>query len=181
MIRPLSDLPHVMSAMGKAAAKADAESVKPMTLAVRTIVDRNGSRHHIKGKAGGPVQLGAKSSVRGDVGFVEGSPHGFWRIVEEGSSAHIIASRYKGTGDSRRRTSNRRRSVEAIFGNADKSFGGRSPIKLGGIGYKQYAFHPGHGSQGRPWRNSMTQSAPVAQRTMADTSTKLFTKAWTGK
>jgi hypothetical protein len=178
MVRPLSDLPRVMSGMGKAAVNTKSETVKPITAAVRTIVDRNGSRHHIKGKAGGPVRLGAKSNVRNDVGFVEGAPAGFWRIVEEGSSAHIIASRYRRGGG---RRSNRRRSVEAIFGNVDRNFGGSAPIKLGGIGYRQYAFHPGHGSQGRPWRNSMRQAEPVAQRTMATTATKLFTKAWTGR
>jgi hypothetical protein len=178
-VRPLSDLPRVMSAMGKAAADTDRASVPPMTSAVRLIVDRNGSRHHIKGKGGAAVRLGAKSSVRTNVGIVKGEPAGFWRIVEEGSSAHIIAGRYRrSTG---RRTSNRRRTVEAIFNNVDRSFGASSPIKLGGLGYKQYAFHPGHGSQGRPWRNSMNQSEPVAQKAMADTSTKLFAKAWTGK
>jgi hypothetical protein len=188
MTRPLSDLPRAVAAMGKAAAEVKYETVGPMTAAVTNIVRVNGRRHYIRGRGGAKVELGVRSNVRGfgrsrvEVGKVEGVPAGFWRIVEEGSSRHIIAGRYKrsaGIGP-RQKSSNTRRSVFRIL-DSDSTFGRSSPINVPGIGYRQFVDHPGHGSQGRPWAKSMRQAEPVAQRELEKAATKTFTKAWTGR
>jgi hypothetical protein len=174
MARPLSEFPDALTAMAKAASGAQRSAVPKITLAVRAEVERQGSRHHINGRGGQPVKLGAKSNVRGDVGNVEGAPAGFWRIVTDGSAPHLIASRFKRGGG---RASNRARTLFRIL-DSDSTFGGSAPIRIGGVNYRQYAHHPGHGPQGQPWRKAMDNARPIAGRVLEQVTTEGLARAW---
>jgi hypothetical protein len=163
--------------MGSAASRLDVETVAPMTLAVANAVRTSGARYHIKGR-GGPVRLGAKSNVRGrsdrsKVGRVSGDPAGFWRIVSDGSKKHLIVGRNK-RGGGRQSVAGARR----LFANADKTLGNTNPIKLGGIGHKQYAVHPGHRGFGNPWGEAMIASSRLIGPVLAKTASDSLRKAW---
>jgi hypothetical protein len=164
--------------MGKAASRLDVETVPPMTLAVANAVRIRGRRYHIKGRGGAPVRLGASSNVRGfgdrvKVGKVSGDPAGFWRIVTDGSGKHLIVGRHKRGGGKQTTAGARRR-----FLNVDKSMGNTNPIKLGGIGYKQYAVHPGHRGFGNPWQEAMSDSNRLVGPVLSKNASSSFAKAW---
>jgi hypothetical protein len=177
--RPLSDLPKVLASMGSAASRLDVETVAPMTLAVANAVRASGARYHIKGRGGAPVRLGAKSNVRGfgdrtKVGKVSGDPAGFWRIVVDGSGKHLIVGRSKRGGGRQSAAGARRR-----FANVDSSMGNTNPLHMGGIGFRQFAVHPGHRGFGDPWDTAMSASSRLVGPVMAKTATESFRKAWT--
>jgi hypothetical protein len=150
-----------------------------MTLAVRDEVKRAGSRYSIKGRNGQPVRLGASFDIKTfsgrAVGSVQGSPPGFWSIVEEGSGKHLIAGRYqRGT----RQRSGSARGRRQAFLRGDE-FGRYSPLRIPGIGYRQYVIHPGHRSIGRPWRRAMDRAPEVASRAMFTETGRRLGTAWT--
>jgi hypothetical protein len=176
--RPLSDLPKVLASMGSAASRLDVETVAPMTLAVANAVRVSGARHHIKGRGGAPVRLGAKSNVRGvngrpKVGRVSGDPAGFWRIVTDGSRKHLIVSRSKRDGRRQTVAGARRR-----FLNVDSSMGNTAPLHISGIGFRQYAVHPGHRGFANPWGEAMIASSRLIGPVLAKTATASLVKAW---
>jgi hypothetical protein len=176
--RPLSDFPKVLASMGSAASRLDVETVAPMTLAVASAVRLRGGRYGIKGRSGAKVRLGARSNVRGfgdrvKVGNVKGDPAGFWRIVTDGSGKHLIVGRHKRGGGRQTVAGARRR-----FANVDNTLGNTNPIKLGAIGYRQYAVHPGHRGFGNPWGEAMSDSNRLVGPILAKTATSSFAKAW---
>jgi hypothetical protein len=171
--------------MSKASADMRTLPVPPMTRATAKIVRDKGARYHVKGRNGDRVKLVARGDVKdfggSAVGRVRGIPPGFWRIVEEGSDPHLIVGRYRrqsGIGP-RRRKSNARRTVLRIL-DSDSTFGASSPIRVGGIGYRQFAHHPGHGSLGKPWASGMTEAKDKIRREYESVLAKTMTKALTG-
>lgn len=184
-VRPLSQLDDVIGQLGTAAGRAAGDVVLPMTFAVRDEVRRTGRRFALRGSNGDRVVLSAGSRVQGNgqrrVGFVRGNPPGFWRIVEEGSTRHLIAGRYRrqsGIGPRIKQGSvtSRRRSFLR-----DLELSGNSPIRLGGgIGYRQWAIHPGHRSIGRPWRQAMDRAPAIAAQKHYEITTRQLVKVWKG-
>jgi hypothetical protein len=192
--RALSELPGAVRSLRLAVSNDVPEAVRPMTRAVRAEVARAGDRYALKGRNGEPVRLGASSNVREfsgkPVGQVRGSPAGFWRIVEEGSEAHVIAGRYRrqsGIGPRLRQGSAAGRRSQFIRGNLrgdDVTFGGQSPIlAFPGLpkneGYRQYVKHPGHRSIGRPWRTAMNRAPEAASRALYTETGRRLGTAWT--
>jgi hypothetical protein len=176
-VRPLSEFPAVVSQMGTAAAGLPVELIVPLANNIKREVERQGGRYYVRGRSGAKVRLGAKVQ-QARIGkavtasrSVSGEPAGFWRIIEDGSSPHLIAGRRKG---GRNRGARAARSQFAR--NAD-SFSG-SPINIPGVGWRQYAVHPGHGSVGRPWRKAMNQADQIVRWTLVDQSSKALLKAW---
>lgn len=177
-MRSLADLPGVAANMARAAADLPDSIVVPLSRAVAADVKGQGGRYHVKGRSGRPVQLDAKVSRDRFAGaneasrVVAGTPPGFWRIIEEGSSPHLIAGRYRSTG---RRRGARAATNQFLRGD---SFAGSSPINIPGIGWRQNAVHPGHGSVGRPWRRAMDKADNTTRDVTRDVSERALTKAF---
>jgi hypothetical protein len=181
MVRPLSDLPRVVGNMAKAAGETEKLAVPPITRAVQAVTAAQGARFAIKGRSGAKVRLSASAGIKTfggkPVGLVQGRPAGFWRIVEEGSSPHLIVGR---NGSRRRggRGLSRRSAFRRFTANVDE-FNESSPIRLGSIGWRQYAAHPGHGPIGRPWATAMRASDQIVRTQLTSVATKQFKQAWT--
>ncbi len=178
-VLPLSQLPVVYGRMVAAAADIPDVAIRPIAKAVDREVDKQGGKYHVKGRKGGRVPLSGRIE-RGKLDgrytesvSVAGNPPGFWRIIEEGSSSHLIAGRYRDNG---RRRGARAATNQFLRGD---SFAGSSPINIPGIGWRQNAVHPGHGSVGRPWRKSMDATERIVADVTKDEALKTFLKAWT--
>jgi hypothetical protein len=172
MVRDLSELPGVIGNMAKTSRELPKKVIIPLASGVRNEVASQGRRYHVKGRNGAPVRLDAKVDKRGTGGAsasVAGTPPGFWRIIEEGSSPHLITARQNG-----RRATTRARLRQFEGGDAIRG----KPLKIPGIGYRQYAVHPGHGSVGRPWRKSMDRSQKITLEVLRDYSAKQLIKAF---
>ncbi len=171
-------MPRVVANMASAAAELPNEVVVPLARGIADDVEGQGRRYHVKGRNGTKVKLGAK--VRKDQfprqhqasRVVAGNPAGFWKIIEDGSERHLIAGRYRATG---RRRSARVATNQFLRGD---SFAGSSPILIPGVGYRQWADHPGHGSVGRPWKRAMAKADDTTAKVTRKTATKQFSAAW---
>jgi hypothetical protein len=177
-VRSLDELPAVIANMRATAGKLPESSITKIADGVRDEVARQGGRYYVRGRGGAKVRLGARVQ-RSRVGkaytasrSVSGEPAGFWRIINDGSGAHLIAGRYRSNG--RRRSA---RAASSQFGRNADSFNG-SPINIPGIGWRQYAVHPGHGSVGQPWRKAMAQSDRIVGKTLETESAKALIRAW---
>ncbi len=177
--RPLSTLGPTFSKMGNAAARANVEAVERSTKKLGAVVNAEGSRHHIRGRRGNKVPLGAKTDVRGFnsqskglvvTGAVRGIPEGFWHIVEYGSDAHLIWGRGKSGRGLTVKGAMRRYS-------AGDPFNTTRPISTP-WGPRQVVFHRGHGSQGKPWAASMRIGAPLVANEMQYEQQRALTKAF---
>lgn len=176
-VRPLSELPKVMGNMATAAKLMPKDVVPVLARNVGDEVRQQASPFHIKGRNGRPVQLTVKIRKAGSqqkpAAIVGGEPIGFWRIVEGGSQPHLITT--LGLRTSRRgRVS--RRSVLTRFAGGE-AIGGK-PLRIPGIGFRQFAMHPGHGPLGQPWRKSMAKADSIVARSLKEHATRDMTKAW---
>jgi hypothetical protein len=158
--------------MARAAGDAEKAVVPVITKDLRDEVADQGAKFHIRGKSGKSVQLGAKSKVAGNTGRVSGNPPGFWRIVTDGSKPHIISG---GTRTGKRRSQS---TVVRRFVNADVAFGDTAPLKLGSIGFRQWAHHLGHSGFGDPWRKALDQTDTIVTKAHDTVTTKLLLNAW---
>jgi hypothetical protein len=169
---PWSAIPQVVGQLARAAGDAEKAVVPVITSDLRDEVEQQGSKFHIKGRGGRAVQLGAKSDVKGNTGRVKGNPPGFWRIVTDGSKPHIISG---GTRTGKRRSQS---TVVRRFADVDVAFGDTAPLKLGSIGFRQWAHHPGHSGFGDPWRKALNQTDDIVTKAHQKVTTKLMVDAW---
>lgn len=176
-MRPLSELPVAIGNMASAAGHVEQRVVPKATLAIRTRASVEGGRYRIKGRSGRPVRLSASSNTQmfggKPVGQVRGVPPGFWRIVTDGSAPHLITGRYRRGGTGRVGVS----SALRRFAGAD-AMNTASPIRLGSIGWRQYAVHPGHGSLGDPWGRAMRAAPELYRSTLDEVATTDLVRAW---
>jgi hypothetical protein len=170
--KPWSAFPQSLSVMATAAEKTPKAVVPHITRGLGDEVGKQGSKFHIRGRKGDKVRLGVKTSVKGVVGRVSGNPPGFWRIVTDGSKPHIIAGGRRGGGRRAQSTVVRR------FVNADTTFGDTRPLKLGSIGFRQYAHHPGHSGFGDPWRKALDKTDNIVSEAHDKYTRKLLVDAW---
>lgn len=179
-VRPLSDLPKVIGDLREAAAGMPPSVVPKLADGVRDETAKQGGRYHVKGRGGRPVRLTAKVERGRDQNSrsVAGNPPGFWRIIEEGSNAHLITGESTRTTRSGRTTRIGQRSRLRQFEAGDAIRG--KPLRIPGIGFRQYAVHPGHGSVGRPWKQAMSNSDRVVSDVLKREATGDFMKAWGG-
>lgn len=183
--RRLADMAGVFADMAEAADKAKTKAAQDATKVVKDAVDATGGRYRIK-----KIRLGARSDVKsfatsggGNVarGRVQATPRAFWTWVEEGTHPHIIVGR----SSRGKRTSRKKRSSVALGRKANKAFGGKNvdsignPLAIPGIGYREYAHHPGARSQGHPWEEAMGVSARLVPAAVAKSSTLALAKAFT--
>lgn len=177
--------------MADAAQRANVAVVQKGTMKLAAIVEANGSRYHVRGYNGQRVALSAKQDVRafngrsGTVhrGAVRGIPEGFWEIVEHGSRPHLITSR-KGRGGVGRVTRSGRtaarfftsRQVLRRFAEGD-TLGQLQPLRTP-YGPRQFVQHPGHGSIGRPWAQSMLEGGKVIGETMETENFYQMANVW---
>lgn len=157
-VRPISALgPHI-EGMADRAQAANAHVVKQATFGLRTVVANNGGRHHIRGRSGKMVALGAKADVllfgATPVGQVQGFPEGFWSIVEHGAGAHKI---------SRRKTTRRSGPGKML----STPYGPRWSVNIAA-----------QGPHGKPWATSMVEGEPVVQQILAVEQTLALVKQW---
>ncbi len=192
MTRPLSDLPKVMADMATAAERAQARACADATKVVLAAVNATGSRHRRI-----HVQLKGKSDVKGfntsggiiggatigkvSRGRVQGVPRAFWTWVEEGTHPHIIVGKSLRSG---KRSSRKSRAKKAIGLKARKAFGAAAsgslanPLKIPGIGYREYAFHKGAHSTGKPWAEAMAVSERLVPASVAKSANTEFLRVW---
>jgi len=169
-----------MFGMAEAAQDSRTFVVRSMTEGVERIVDANGARYHIKARGSRqPIRLEGRSDTavfrtkaggNTAVGAVRGIPAGFWSIVEYGSYRHLITST-KGKGGAQRVTKAGNatrfltiRKTTKIASGGKGSLGVLGPLLIPGIGYRQFAMHPGHGPIGKPWATAMLEAEPVAHQ-----------------
>lgn len=154
-VRPLSALGPTVTSMAGAAQKANIRVVQKATVGLKGVVAGNGGRHHIRGRGGKQVALGASADVKlyGEtpVGAVKGFPEGFWAIVEYGSGAHRI----------RKANSKSTKPLSTPWGP------------------RQFVNHPGHRSQGKPWAVSMAEGRPLVAQTLAVEQSLALYRAFT--
>lgn len=188
-VKTLSDLNPTFTKMGTAAQKAAAAGVRASTERLARFVDAAGARHHIKGRNGQRIKLGAKVDVRGYnnasnkvvwTGAVRGVPEGFWHIVTYGSGPHLITRRGTRTTKSGRTVVTTSRGSGVLKKFADgHTFGELKPMGIPSpIGPRFAVIHPGHGSQGNPWDAAMSLGKPVVAQTVAYEQTKALTQAF---
>lgn len=184
-MRDLRELPAVVAGMGEATRRLPQQVILPLGRNVKAEVDRQGGRYHIKGRGGNPVRLGGRlqkakigraTSATGNVS-VSGEPAGFWRIVEDGSSPHLIAARINGRQQGRGRG---RAGLIRRFGEGD-SIRGDKPVRTPGfVGgeYFDHVNHPGHGSIGQPWKTAMSNADNIVKHTLTEESARTLIRAW---
>lgn len=191
-VRSISALRPSVLAMADAATQANIEVVRKATVALSTVVEANGRRFKIRGRDGRKWPLEAANDVRvfGDfnkpVGQVRGIPEGFWEIVEHGSSPHLIVSN-KGRGGVGRTTRSGRAAAKFMtssqvlrrFATGD-SLGALQPLRTP-YGPRQFVHHPGHGSIGRPWAESMAVGPTIVGETLVAEQFKAQFRAFTGQ
>ena len=192
MPRPLSALPDVLDKMAAAAVEATDEACRAATEAVYMTVKSSGARYHIKGRGGrGKFPLGASRDVKRfgkgqgvARGAVFGIPQGFWTIVEDGSKPHIIHGRKVARGKRQGRNAGiavKRKAAKAL---SSRFFGGNggqtgaNPISIPGVGWREYAHHPGHRPLGKPWEEAMAFSQRQVPEVVSATATKRFAMAF---
>lgn len=188
--RPLEDMPKVFRQLAQATSNIPPALVPRLANEVRREVARQGGRYKLRGSNGKPVKLSATTqaartgkAVSRYSRFVVGVPAGFWRIVEEGSSKHLIAGRHRRRGGRFTAIGASNQFIrDAERGN--DSFNHGSPVNyLGGKkgdsdGWAQFVMHPGHGPIGRPWRKAMNRSGGIVTRVHAEYSREQLIKAF---
>ena len=181
-VRDLSELPDVIGQISSASRKLPDGSIVPLANNVRSEVEWQGHGYYIRSRNGKRLPLTARVKIATENGpnkaarIVGGSPIGAWHIVEGGSSAHLITGtkeRLTRRGNVRRVTA---RARLAEFASGD-SITGR-PLHIPGIGFRQYAMHPGHGPIGAPWKKAMGRSGEIVADTLSEYATKALLKAW---
>lgn len=196
--RPISEFPQMFGHLRRASEGLPETLVRPLAEAIRDETARQGRRYKLRGHAGKPYPLEARTEAamnsRGisrRSRFVVGVPAGFWRIVEEGSNRHLIAGRYRKGGG--RFTS---KGAASAFGfsrttgalrdrGLDSAFNLGTPVNVLGHskgqsneGWAQYVDHPGHGPIGRPWRRAMNRSEDIMHRIQREHATSTFVQAF---
>lgn len=181
-VRDLSELPDVLGQMSKASRKLPDRMIDPLAKGVRDEVEWQGHGYYIRGRRGQRLRLTAKVKIASESGMnsaarvVGGSPIGAWHIVEGGSQPHLITgtkTRTTRRGNVRRVTA---RARLREFESGDSITG--KPLRIPGIGFRQYAMHPGHGPIGAPWKKAMQRSDDIVADTLSDYATKTLLKAW---
>ncbi len=187
MARPLADLPGVHADMAEAAERAQARACADATKVVLAAVNASGSRHRRI-----HVQLKGKSDVKGfntsggiiggatigkvSRGRVQGVPRAFWTWVEVGTRPHFIVGKQARGG---KRSSRKTRAKKAAKAYATGSNGRiANPLKIPGIGYREYAFHKGAHSTGKPWAEAMAVSERLVPASVAKSANLEFARAW---
>lgn len=189
--RPLSALPGVLADMAEAADKAKFRAAQDATKVVLEAVNAAGSRHrriHVTLKGVSDVKtfntsggiIGGRTTGTVARGRVRGVPLAFWTWVEVGTKPHIIVGKTLRSG---KRSSRKSRQKKAIKAKASKAFGGSggriaNPLKIPGIGYREYAYHKGAHSTGHPWVEAMAVSQQLVPAAVAKSSTLEFVKVW---
>lgn len=181
-VRPLADLPKAIANMALSSGQLPQSVVKPLAENVRAAVEQQSRRYYIKGRNGKRVNLTAK--VRNGKGttrnraerVVYGSPAGATSIVNAGSSPHLI------TG-TKLRTTRKGKTVRVGAAARLRQFGeGESidgkPLRIPGIGFRQYAQHPGHRAIGQPWKKAMIRSDEIVFRTLESHARQALTQGW---
>lgn len=181
-VRPLSDLPKVASHMADVAKRMPDGVVPVLASNVRQEVEWQGHGYYIRGRRGQRVDLTAVVSIDryaqpGTAArVVSGSPIGAWHIVEGGTKSHLITgAAYRTTRSGNvRRIGTRSRERAFLAGDA---ITGR-PLRLPGIGFRQYALHPGARPVGRPWAKAMSRSDVLVARSLHEHAEHHFLKGW---
>lgn len=144
------------NAMKARVPKASNECVKAIGVEARRRVADEGSRFYIRNRKRTPVRLGAKvSATTAGRSLVEGTPAGFWAIVNEGSKKHRIERKLKGRGKGRR--------AQLL----------RTPY-----GPRPYVLHPGHRALGHPWASAMSRVSRIPQNILDPSITDAFRELW---
>lgn len=179
-VRPLSALHPVITEMATAAQKAQTAVVRHATVELGREVSRLGRRYTLRGRGGKQVPLDAATDVKifgqEPVGRVRGVPGGFWHIVHYGSDPHFISREVTRSG----RRQSIRRSVTVGFGKKKGSLGALAPIRTP-YGPRQFAFHPGHGTIGRPWDAAMMVAPRIVGDALQEEQTRQLTAAFLGR
>lgn len=183
-VRPLSELGDAVAALGIAAGKLPPEVVDDLAKRVRDTVAWQGAKYRLTPKKyplEAKVSRGRKATrinaALGASASVEGTPAGFWRIVEDGSNQHFISGRYRQSGSRFGRVARQRAFTRTVLGD-NEAFNQGTPINIPGVGWRQYAHHPGHGSIGKPWKTAMALSQGLAGESLRKTATIPLRKAW---
>lgn len=171
--RALTELPAVLTSMGKACVEAELYTVRELTYVAGDIVDRQGRKFRLRsGNNGKKFPLEAKTDVKqygtreGVLvvrGAVRGVPEGFWSIVMYGSYPHVITGRKDRQGKGRVTRTGREVSRAMTYGQVTRRLmKGQSLAKLQPVrtpyGPRQYVMHPGHGPIGKPWDLAMVEA-----------------------
>lgn len=130
--------------------------VKAAGVEARRIVVAEGRQFHVRTRARKPIPLGAKlSTTTAKRALVEGSPQGFWSIINVGSKRHRIERKLKGSGKKRR--------AQLL----------RTPY-----GPRPYVLHPGHSAVGHPWNAAMHRVDRMPQSIYEPSIEKAFSQIW---
>lgn len=182
--RPLSDLPKVIGDLREAAAGMPSSVVPVIAKNVTAEVSKQAKPFGLRGRNGQRVPLQATFKIGGQgyasvngkaVAVVSGKPIGFWHIVEGGSQPHLITTLGLRTGR-RGRLVNRRVMNTYAEGGAIRG----KPLHIPGIGFRQFAVHPGHAPIGKPWAKSMSNANDIVSRSLSEHAKTDFMKAWGG-
>lgn len=192
--RPIEDMPRMFRNLQEAAEGLPVRLVYPLSIAIRDQLQLEGAKYRLRGASGKKVALTAHTKAAKYEGrsskrtrFIDGTPKGFWRIVNDGSAKHLIAGRYRRSGG-RLTVRGAARQFGFNWSSGQETSGGSmgigSPINTYGgqkgdrDGWAQYAIHPGHGPLGRPWRRAMDRSGPIMQKMQADYASDAFVRAF---
>lgn len=194
--RPFAVAGDVFRSVADESLRANARYLEIVTRDMARVLSVRGGRWKIRGTRGNRVPLEGKQDVKAFskrdggmtvVGAVRGLPQGFWEIVEHGSGRHLIYSRQGKGGAVRTSRSGRqqqnymtRTQVKRAL-NKEQSLNRLRPLAPASRAWAaQYVVHPGHGSLGTPWAQSMMDSEGIVSRELSAVQTAAMITAWKG-